>query len=719
MAQENVLARIADNPNLPSPPTLTLRILEQTNRPSCTITEIGKIISLDPALCVKMLRLVNSSLYGLHTSVTSIERALNLLGLNHVRSLVLSLSLPSLRFKHASDEQKKSYWKSSVTVAMVCRELAMRRKWVDPDSEMVAGLLCDLGILLLQGTFPVQYAKITANPPAGLDNRLCELEEQEIGVDHAVAGAHFLRRWKLAEDLTEAIRFHHRPAEAPPAFTNRAFLLHFASQIAQLHQTGDQSARLDQIVSLAQQRFGLYDEQLFQFLESLEDKVSKFAALIEVDVGPCESFSTLFAKATENLTKLAVEASLDNFRIHEEKNQVELGLKLAKETLQKTEEQLRQAQKMEAIGRLAGGVAHDFNNLLTVIIGNCELLLSLPSLDTPARAMVETVMQTGTRAANLTRQLLAFGRKQLLLPEVTYLNTIVSNMSDMLGRLIGDDIQMTVRLADDLERVKIDPTQIEQVIVNLAVNARDAMPNGGFLTIETFNLLVEEEVTANNPDIRPGQYVVLAMRDTGCGMNGNILRQVFEPFFTTKDLGKGTGLGLATVHGIVRQSGGHITVASAVGQGTVFHIYLPVANEPLAKAKPGAPAADSCGTETILLTEDKDDVRAFARRTLEAFGYSVLEARDGDEALKIHERTQKVIHLLVTDIIMSRMHGYELARFLTEKRPGLKVLYTAGYRDNSAQRAGLVTASIAYLQKPFTSKTLLAKVRETLRDKVC
>ncbi len=328
-------------------------------------------------------------------------------------------------------------------------------------------------------------------------------------------------------------------------------------------------------MTLAQEQYGLHDDQLFAFLDSLDGKISEFASLLEVDLGPAESIANLFSKATENLTKLAVQASLDSLRVHEEKNQVEAGLKEAKEALRKTEEQLRQAQKMEAIGRLAGGLAHDFNNLLTVIIGNCELLLDMPSLGPEGRELVEFVKQSGDRAADLTRQLLAFSRKQRLAPEVVCLNHTVSNMSKMLNRLLGNDVQMIVRLADDLHRVQIDPSQIEQVIMNLAVNARDAMPQGGTLTLETFNLLVEEDVAAHNPEIKPGEYAVLAVRDSGSGMDEGVLRQIFEPFFTTKEPGKGTGLGLATVHGIVRQSGGHITVSSELGKGTVFHIYLP------------------------------------------------------------------------------------------------------------------------------------------------
>ena len=573
MAVENVLERITENLKLPSPPTLTLRVLEQANRPNGTLAEIGKIISLDPALCGKMLKLVNSSLFGLQRTVTSLERALNLLGLNHVRSLVLSLSLTSLRFKHASSARMKGYWKSSVTTAIACRELAALRKWRDPDSEMVAGLLCDLGTMLLQETFPEQYAKVAGSRAFGRE--LCALEESGIGVDHAQAGAHFLSRWNLPDDLTQAIRYHHRPGEAPEAVRQRAQLLSFAGAVADIHQGADKAILMAEIVAQAHEHYDLRNEQLFTFLDSLAPKVKEFADLIDVNLGPLESFSGLFARAAENLSQLAVEASLDSARAHEEKNQIEQNLRDATESLQRTEEQLRQAQKMEAIGRLAGGLAHDFNNLLTVILGNCELLLELPNLGEEGRELVEVVKETGGRASSLTKQLLAFSRKQILVPELLNLNNVVTNLGKILERLLGSGVQIRMALADIIGTVSIDRSRIEQVIMNLAVNARDAMPAGGTLTIETFNMQVGAEVAAQNPEIRPGNYVVLAMRDTGCGMDQTVLRRIFEPFFTTKEIGKGTGLGLATVHGIVRQSGGHITVSSEVGKGTVFHIYLP------------------------------------------------------------------------------------------------------------------------------------------------
>ena len=263
--------------------------------------------------------------------------------------------------------------------------------------------------------------------------------------------------------------------------------------------------------------------------------------------------------------------------------------------------------------------------------------------------------------------------------------------------------------------MKADFSQIEQVILNLAVNARDAMTAGGTLTVETFNLQLGEDVATKNPDIRPGRYVVLAVRDTGFGMDENVKRQVFEPFFTTKENGKGTGLGLATVHGIVRQSGGHITASSEVGHGTVFHIYLPAAQGPPRAPKPNAGVGPMAGgTETILLAEDRDDVRAFTRRALQTWGYNVLEARDGEDALRVHERTAEKIHLLITDMVMPRMSGSELVRQLRQKRANLKVLFLSGYAGDLAFGDGADLAGMAFLQKPLTSKTLLAKVREIL-----
>jgi signal transduction histidine kinase/ActR/RegA family two-component response regulator len=709
MSVESVLARIADNPRLPTPPALTLRVLERANQPTCSIAELGKLISVDPALCGRMLRLVNSSLYGLQNPVTSIERSLNLLGLNHVRSLVLSLSLPSLNFQRSSSEQVKACWKNSVTMAIVCRELATRMGWPDPDSEMVAGLLCDFGVLVLQEAFPEHATYFASIPPEAWLERQCQFEAERIGVDHADAGAFFLKRWRLGDDLTEAIRFHHRPAEAPPAYAARATCLYFASLIAQLHQT--RASTSSEIVRLAHERYRMDQKQLLAFLDSLRAKIDELASLMDVQMGPRESFAELFARSTENLTRLAVEASLNNVRINEEKTQVERHLQEATQALRQSEEQLLHAQKMEAIGRLAGGVAHDFNNLLTVINGNCEMLLELHQLDSEARELIEMILRNGERAANLTKQLVAFSRKQRMVSEVVNLNTVIADMVNLLRRLLGNDVQLATNLADNLVRVRVDPGQMEQVITNLAINARDAMPNGGSLTIETFNLQLDAKVAAQHAEAVPGPYAVIAVRDTGTGMEDGTLKKIFEPFFTTKPQGKGTGLGLAIVHGIVRQSRGHITVSSTVGAGTVFHIYLPATSK---TPETNSIEFDMVGdSKTILLVDDEESVREFTRRALANSGFTVLAAKGGAEALNISDHFPDPIDLLITDNQMPNMTGMQLTEQMVKRRPDIQTIVVSGY---SEELPGSPTpdAKIAFLQKPFTTEQLTSLIRRVL-----
>jgi two-component system cell cycle sensor histidine kinase/response regulator CckA len=383
------------------------------------------------------------------------------------------------------------------------------------------------------------------------------------------------------------------------------------------------------------------------------------------------------------------------------------------------EEHVRQAQKMESIGQLAGGVAHDFNNLLTIISGYSDLLLS-SRLDESTKGVIKEIYKAGERAGSLTRQLLAFSRKQVLEPRVLDLNATIADTEKMLRRLIGEDVLLATALDPGLEPVKVDPGQIEQVIINLAVNARDAMPRGGKLTIETANVQLDETCTPLRPEVQPGRYVMLAVSDTGCGMTEEVQTHIFEPFFTTKGPGQGTGLGLATVYGIIKQSGGHIYVYSERGRGATFKIYLPVAEEGLVPGqalhglnlKPTASAS-----ETILLVEDEDPVRAFTRLALQMHGYKVLEASRGDEAVRLCEKHQGPIHLLVTDVVMPEMGGREVAQRLGTLKPGIKVLYLSGYTDDAVVRHGVLEAEAAFLQKPFTSVALATKVGEVLAGK--
>jgi PAS domain S-box-containing protein len=390
--------------------------------------------------------------------------------------------------------------------------------------------------------------------------------------------------------------------------------------------------------------------------------------------------------------------------------------KQAEEALHRSEEQLRQIQKLESIGQLAGGVAHDFNNLLTAIMGQSGMALrALPPND-PVRSNIQEIRKAADHAANLTRQLLAFARKQVIEVKTLNLNDLVLNVDKLLRRLIGEDIELVTLPASDLGQVKADPGQLEQVLVNLAVNARDAMPKGGKLTIETANVTLSQAYARQHAEVTPGEYVMLAVSDTGIGMTEEVKAHIFEPFFTTKEMGKGTGLGLATCFGIVKQIGGHIWVYSEPDQGTTFKIYLPrVEAAADLSAKPEEVDDLPRGTETVLLVEDEPAVRVVAVQTLQEQGYTVLEAANGDEALRVaQERAEEAIHLLLTDVVMPRMSGKELASQLKTIRPGLKVLFISGYTDNAIIHNGVLEPGIAFLQKPFTPEVLARKVREVL-----
>jgi len=420
-----------------------------------------------------------------------------------------------------------------------------------------------------------------------------------------------------------------------------------------------------------------------------------------------EGFSTEdLAIATAFASHAAV--ALENSRLLHESRR-------AYDELAQTQGQLEQAQKMDAIGRLAGGVAHDFNNLLTVILGRTDILLTQIKTEDPLRRGIALIQRTAGRAAELTKQLLAFSRKQVLEAVVLDLGVVTTDMKEMLARLIGEDIALVTNLAATLGHVKADRGQIEQVVMNLAINARDAMPQGGQLVVETANADLDDEYVRRNVGSRPGPHVMLAVSDSGVGIPRELQKHIFEPFFTTKEQGKGTGLGLATVYGIVKQSGGYIEVDSEPGRGTTFRIYLPRVDSasPAAERSPRA-AAPTGGTETILLVEDEDGVRELARDILRSSGYTVLEGRNGAEGLLLGERHQGALDLLLTDVVMPRMSGRELAERMVSLRPELSVLYMSGYTDDAVIRHGVLGSDTAFLQKPFTPAALVQRVRETL-----
>jgi two-component system cell cycle sensor histidine kinase/response regulator CckA len=384
------------------------------------------------------------------------------------------------------------------------------------------------------------------------------------------------------------------------------------------------------------------------------------------------------------------------------------------------EEQLQQSQKMEAIGQLAGGIAHDFNNLLTAILGNSELLLNRVAPDDPRRLDLEEIRQAGMRAAGLTRQLLAFSRRQVLEPVVLDLNEVVASVSTMIVRLIGEHVELATKLSPTLGLVNADPGQIEQVIMNLAVNARDAMPEGGRMLIETANADLDEAYVSSHAPVEAGSYVMLAVSDTGAGMDEATTSRIFEPFFTTKEAGKGTGLGLSTVYGIVKQSNGYIWVYSEPGHGTTFKVYLPrVPVREDRRSEADAASGDGRSSvrgwhETALLVEDDSSVRAVVRRTLQSNGYNVVEAGNAGDAVRLAEEYRGTIDFMITDLIMPETSGRDLAQTISALRPGIKVLYMSGYSDNTVLQRGMVSSDMEFIAKPFTQDRLLEKIRQVL-----
>jgi PAS domain S-box-containing protein len=749
--------------------------------------------------------------------------------------------------RRGSDPAIQSFWTTAVAAAVAARRWAETAQLPNPDNEMVAALLCDIGSLILMEGCPEKYETILRQSPESLVHRQCELEEEVFGFNHAELGAEVLRRWGLPEDITEAIRYHHFPeraADKSPAIADRAVRLYLASCLAQMQRAPGDTQLFTETLRLARDRFQLGEQQMVAWLEPLNQQIDELARLMQVETGPCHHYPSLLADHMESLAQLASEMALENIRVEERVSQAELELQIgeeelqrlgrehalilntagegiygvdaqgrltfvnpaaarmvgwsaaeligrpqhevlqprradgsparweqsvvravlrdgvtrrvesdvywrrdgscfpvmyvcapileggavlgavvtcrdvteqkrAEEALRRSEEQLRQVQKMEAVGSLAGGVAHDFNNLLTIINGYSDLLLETFDLPEAAREVLREIRKAGERSERVTRQLLTICRRQVLDPKVMDINAAVRDVQKMLQRLIGEDIRLGSVLAEDPGWIKADLGQIQQVLLNLAVNARDAMPRGGSLTIATANTNLDEDFVRTRPGLRAGPHVLLTVTDTGCGMDEATRLRIFEPFFTTKGAGKGTGLGLSTVHGIVEQSGGAIEVISQLGQGASFQIYLPRVEDP-------APVAPSRALDqgasrlrreaTILLVEDDEAVRSLLCAVLAGSHHRVLAARDGREALRLADAPGAAIDLLITDVVMPEMSGTELASQLSGRFTELEVLYVSGYLDDAVLRHGVLSQEAAFLQKPFSQKDLLAKI---------
>jgi signal transduction histidine kinase/CheY-like chemotaxis protein len=383
----------------------------------------------------------------------------------------------------------------------------------------------------------------------------------------------------------------------------------------------------------------------------------------------------------------------------------------------KLQDQLNQALKMESVGRLAGGVAHDFNNMLSIILGNVEIIMEDIDQSIPLVTNLEEIYKAAERSANLTRQLLAFARKQTIAPKILNLNHVIDDMLKMLKRLIGEDIDLTWQPAQNLEPVKIDPSQIDQILANLCVNARGAIKSGGKVTIETDNISFDAAYCKEHAGFNPGNYVMMAVSDDGAGMDKKTLDNLFEPFFTTKDIGQGTGLGLATVYGIVKQNNGFINVYSEPGEGTTFKIYLPVHSEPAVSKQKDFKETSQKGNETILLVEDEEAILMMTKMMLERLGYTVLTASGPNEAISIVEASDiNSIHLLMTDVVMPEMNGRDLSKKLLSMHPGLKCLFMSGYTANVIAHHGVLDTWVRFINKPFSRQDLATKVREVLDE---
>jgi signal transduction histidine kinase len=417
-----------------------------------------------------------------------------------------------------------------------------------------------------------------------------------------------------------------------------------------------------------------------------------------------------------NLHRLgpALERELRDCEERKARKQAEVAQKRAEASLRTTEEQLRHAQKMEAVGRLAGGVAHDFNNILSVILSYTTFAIDAIKPGDPIRDDLETVRGAGERAADLTRQLLAFSRQQVLEPRVVEMTRIVHGIEKMLARLVGEDVAVSIHAASDTGKIYADPGQLEQVIMNLVVNARDAMPRGGKITVEVSNATLDEEYAVAHPGVIAGRYVMLAVSDTGTGMDRTTQARIFEPFFTTKEVGKGTGLGLSTVYGIVQQSKGHIWLYSELGRGTTFRVYFPRTDREATDMRTPVPPQSLQGTETVLVVEDEEAVRAIMSAVLRRNGYTVIEAPNGEVALRLCSTYDAPIDLVVTDVIMPVMGGKELADRLLQLRRELKLLFVSGYTENAIVEHGELERGISFLQKPITPSAFAIKVREVL-----
>jgi putative nucleotidyltransferase with HDIG domain len=692
---------------LESLPPVVLKVIEVAGSDTTNRGELTRLIESDQALAAKVLKVSNSAWMGSPGRISSLDRAMAMLGFDMVRNIALSVLVSHLFFNDHSDSgevRARDLWYHSLACAVAAENLASRLDHPEKTAAFVAGLLHDLGKVVLLRWNSELYQQL-ARVAQAKHVSLRVIEQETLGIDHAEVAQILLEDWGFPQDLVGPVRDHHQLEARSSNGISLTSVIQCANSLCH-HKRFGYSGHSEADLQLAEieELTGLSADELKELSIDVIQRFDEAAALFSKSDSTPELYLRAVARANQDLAEM-YQQLVERTREQE----------LAEGELRKKEEQLNRAQRLEAVGQLAGGIAHDFNNFLTVIMGFGDLLREGISNDSPLRQHVDTIMSVAERAATLTRQLLAFSRRQVLKPRVIVLNTVITDVQRLLVRLIGEDIRLTTSLDPALEPVRVDPGGIEQVIVNLAVNARDAMVDGGVLTIETSNVEFTTEFADALGHLKPGRYVLIQFTDTGHGMSRETQERIFEPFFTTKK--KGTGMGLATVYGIVKQSGGYIFVDSELGRGTTFRVYfepvdLAVEQEPL------HPAVDSFenGTETILIAEDEKEILTLVEKILRNVGYHVLSAQNGEEALQVADEYSGTIHLLLTDAVMPVVNGRELVERLRPKRPNMKILFMSGYTGTGILHRAVAGQDIAFISKPFTPPDLVRKVQQILES---
>lgn len=703
--EEDIRLFVGSLRKLDSLPSVALKVIELVGSEAGNRGDIARIIQSDVGLASQVIKVANSAWLGYTGKVSSLDRAMALLGLEMIRNIALSVLVTDVfrNEKLAGGKLRvEELWYHSMACAVVAERFARRAHYPRPAEAFVAGLLHDLGKIVLLKWDGHLYPELSSHAQKKR-LPLYKIERAALGIDHAEVGGLLLEDWCFPETLQQAVSQHHSISGSTASQSDLARLIGLADAFCQIKRFGFSGHSAPDItIDQIKKELVLSNDDVQTIAVEVIRRFDEVSELFDSGSNLPELFLLSVARANQELSEmyeLLVERTREHERIENE--------------LRKKEEQLNRSQRLEAVGQLAGGIAHDFNNFLTVIMGFADLLREGVAKDSPLRHHVDTIIGVAERAANLTRQLLAFSRRQVLRPKVLQLNAVITDVQRLLVRLIGEDITLTTSLDPSLWPVRVDPGGIEQVIVNLAVNARDAMIDGGVLTIETHNVELKEDYTDSVGHITPGSYVLLKITDTGHGMSQETQERIFEPFFTTKK--KGTGMGLATAYGIVKQSGGYIFVESAPDQGSTFKVFLePVSQHVEQTVIQPAVDAFETGAETVLIAEDEKEILELVERILTNVGYQVLTAVNGEEALKVAAGHRGPIHLLLTDAVMPIVNGRELVERLRPERPNMRVIFMSGYTGTGILHRAVAGQDIAFIAKPFTPADLLRKVQKVL-----